>query len=180
MVEKTRERKVFTTAELFQNINERLKERGLLPEILDYGCAAEISVPVKSDAFDTIGVVNFGESEGICLDIYVVGDIGQTDGGMVLIGVYKTLEEDITAYKKMGDLNAEFVYAMREFVDDHWECFKWTGVSVVFFKDGNSVSEYSCPSKTAADGIVNMNLDKYDYALVMDHETGHVEKVVDG
>lgn len=53
-----------TTAELFGQINELLKEKELIPEILDYALAAYHPVPIKTYEFDLKSNLGYGGSEG--------------------------------------------------------------------------------------------------------------------
>lgn len=138
---KTR-KKPFTTVELFNVINELLKKKGVLPDILDYGIEATNPVELRSYQFDVIGIVNFGGSEGIYLDIYADGIVDNSNTHKKIeLGTYKTLRDDIDAFKVMGDLNAEFVFAARKFINEHLDDFEWFGFGVLFYK-GNS-DQYS-------------------------------------
>ena len=131
---KTR-KKPFTTVELFNVINERLKKKGVLPDILDYGIETSNAVELRSYQFDVIGIVNFGGSEGIYLDIYADGIVDDSNTRKKIeLGTYKTLHDDIDDFKVMGNLNAEFVFAARKFIDEHLDDFEWSGFEVLFYK----------------------------------------------
>lgn len=139
---KTR-KKPFTTTELFNIINEQLKEKCVLPEILDYGLATREICNMLNYQFDIVGIVNFGSSEGIYLDVYADGIVDDSNTRKRFsLGTYKTLHEDLEAFKVMGALNAEFVFAARKFINDHLDDFEWSGFSVRFYKDENDQYAY--------------------------------------
>ena len=119
----------YTTAELFNIIDKKLKENGKLPGILDYGLPEHSDIQIKSYEWDLIGIVNFGGSEGIYLDLYCRGETGN-DTKQVPVGTYKTLHEDLDAFKEMGDLNAEFVFETRSLVNKNMDDFTWMGYNI--------------------------------------------------
>lgn len=129
--------KPFTNAELFRLIWEMLKTE---PDtefdfgMLDYGIASGDVVPISNYQWDTIGIVNFGGSEGIYLDLYADGIVDASGiRKRVPFGTFKTLRDDKTAFGLMGVLNADFVYAMRHFLNEHLDDFEWTGFNVRFY-----------------------------------------------
>ena len=113
----------YTTAELFNIVNNSLEEKGLLPDILDYGLPEHSEIFIKDYGWDLIGIVNFGSSEGIYLDLFCVGETGNPGRNKVRVGTYKTLYETKEAFKSLGALNAEFVYEVKDFVKSHFEDF---------------------------------------------------------
>jgi len=114
-----RRNKPITTKVLFGIINQRLKEQGLLPDILENVCPARNEYQINGHHWDTIGIVNFGTNEGIWLDLYCY----YGNDKKIPIGSYKTLYDDKTAYKTMGELNAEFVFETNKYVRDHMDEF---------------------------------------------------------
>ena len=60
-----------TTEELFDKIQDRLKEKGRLPDILDYGLATHSPVPIKTYEFNLVNKLAHGGSEGIYLDLWI-------------------------------------------------------------------------------------------------------------
>lgn len=135
---KTR-KKPFTNAELFMLIWEMLKQDQNTEfdlEMLDYGLASGDVVPISNYQWDTIGIVNFGGSEGIYLDLFADGIVD--DSGCrkrVPLGTFKTLRDDKTAFGLMGILNADFVFSMRRFLNSHLDDFEWTGFNVRFYNN---------------------------------------------
>lgn len=124
----------YTTAELFNIIDKKLKENGMLPGILDYGLPEHSDIQIKSYEWDLIGIVNFGGSEGIYLDLYCYGNTGN-EKDKIPVGTYKTLERSREAYKTMGALCADFVYECFDFVNGNMEDFTWKGYGVYAAKN---------------------------------------------
>lgn len=115
--------KRLTNVELFKLIDRELDEKGLKDNAcLDYALAPREVFEIRRVEWDTIGIVNFGGNEGIFLDLYARGDTGN-EQKKIPLGTYKTLRESKEAFKAMGDLNAEFVFAVNSFVNGHLELF---------------------------------------------------------
>lgn len=171
---------LYHSDELFRLIDGRLKGAGVLPDILDYGLPTQEHHAIKTISWDTIGIVNFGSSEGIYLDIYLVGDIGGRKTERVKLGTYKTLSEDKGAFSAMSVLNAEFVFAMREFVNAHMDDFNWSGYDIHFYRDGKKVVGYTTARDlTSAKEFIRERgrRDGYEYAILINNETGKEERV---
>lgn len=97
-----------TTEELFNKIYGTLKEKGSLPDILDYGLATHNSVPITNYEFDLKNNLNYGGNEGIYLDLW----IGYYEGGKMQqkgLGTFKTLSTDNEAMHIMAALLADFI-----------------------------------------------------------------------
>ena len=131
----------YTTKELFNIIDKKLKEKGMLPGILDYGLPEHSDIQIKSYEWDLIGIVNFGSSEGIYLDLYCYGNTGN-EKDKIPVGTYKTLERSREAYKVMGALCADFVYECFDFVNRAMDDFTWTGYDVSVVKNGEKTPVY--------------------------------------
>lgn len=58
-----------TTEELFNKIRGILKEKGKLPDILDYGLAAHNPAPIRTCEFDLKSNLTYGGNEGIYLSL---------------------------------------------------------------------------------------------------------------
>lgn len=119
----------YTTVELFDKINNELKEKNLLPDILEYGIPNTRKHQILSYEWDLIGIVRHGGNEGIVLNLYCYGDTGN---GMqkTPVGIYKTLREDKDAFKALSDLNTEFVFAVRGLMQKNIDDFTWQGYNV--------------------------------------------------
>ena len=61
-------KKPMTTEELFEKIRGILKEKGRLPDILDYGLAANSPIPIKNYEYGLKNKLDYGGNEGIYLD----------------------------------------------------------------------------------------------------------------
>ena len=60
-----------TTEELFEKINSILKEKGKIPDILDYSLATSNPVPIRTYEFDLRSSLNYGGNEGIYLVLWI-------------------------------------------------------------------------------------------------------------
>lgn len=69
-------KKPMTTEELFEKIQGVLKEKGKLPDILDYGLATHRPVPITNYEFDLKSNLNYGGNEGIYLDLWIEYSVG--------------------------------------------------------------------------------------------------------
>ena len=174
----------YTNKELFSIINSRLKDAGVLPDILDYGLEASDEVAIRSYHWDTIGIVNFGGSEGIYLDIYAWGNVTQEDRQeKIKLATYKTLSESKQAFKVMSDLNAEFVFATKDFVNAHLDDFQWTGWTIRFY-DENDDNNYGVICYRNGDAIptakryLRQFSDRYSYAVVIENSTRKETKII--
>ena len=88
-----KEKRPMATGELFDKIFGILKEKGKLPNILDYGLAAYRIVPITNYEFDLKSNLDYGANEGIYLDLWIEYYVKRekTVNG---IGTFKTLRED--------------------------------------------------------------------------------------
>ncbi len=64
-------KKPMTTEELFERIRDILKEKGRLPDILDYALGSYCPVPVETYEFDLKSSLAYGGSEGIYLNLWI-------------------------------------------------------------------------------------------------------------
>ena len=142
----------YTNKELFNIITDQLKKQGLLPAILDYSLDEAIEAPIRSYFWNPVGTVDFGSSEGIYLEIYAEGDFGNGHQDRIHLGTYKTLFGDKAAFKTMGDLNADFVFACRDFIASNFDNFDWNGYYVRFFAGEKVLYTARCKSLAEARG----------------------------
>lgn len=141
-------KKPMTTEELFNKIQGILKEKGKLPDILDYGLATHNPVPIRTYEFDLKSDLAYGGSEGIYLSLwieYFVNDERHTDS----VGTFKTLDNSNEAMHIMADLLADFIIEEYDYVNANLDDFTWEGarhpVDVGFARTG--VERRSrCPS----------------------------------
>ena len=161
-----------TTKELFHKIRDILKEKGRLPEILDYGLATDKPVPIRNCDFELKNNLDYGGSEGIYLDLWMVSfEDGekQTCG----LGIFKTLDSSDGAMHIMADLLADFIIDATSYVNRNQDDFTWEGADVRAF-DGNGKPLhwcYSCGSMENALKRKNELLEKYPEVVVRDNAT---------
>lgn len=161
---------LFTNETLFNKILGILKEKNLLPDILDYSLAESYHVKeIKSYEWDTIGIVNFGGSEGIYLDVYAQGETGNGEE-KVRLGTFKTLERSREAFYVMAKLQTDFVYETYDFVSDNMEDFEWTGYNINLYRDGKRICGYSTAGKEGLKRILERHSD-FEYAEITDNAT---------
>ena len=134
-----KKRKKWNARELFIMIDEGLREKGLRPEkILDYSNAGSATELLLSEEFDVVPYVVHGSCEGIYMTILLeTGDNAQVFSShkpRLNLGTYKTLNTDKESYMKMAMLGAEFVFALRDYVNDHMDEFNWTGFDLWLFR----------------------------------------------
>ena len=176
---KNDKKRMYTNADLFYIILDRLKKKDLLPPILDYSLGAADIVKIKDISWDAIGRITFGSSEGIYLRIYIEGVI--SDGyDKAELGTFKTLEASKDAYKIMSDLNVEFIFELKDFVEENIDSFYWTGYTVEFFMDGKSQGEMTVSRKDRAINAIKKYMARHyraEYATITNNETDVVEIV---
>lgn len=138
--------KPMTTAEFFDKINGILKEKKLLPDILDYGLATYRPTPMLTYEYSVRNNLDYGESEGIYLDIWIMEY--DSDGKKIErgLGTYKTLKTDDEAMRAMAKLLADFIVEQGRYVNENLDDFTWTGVDVYPTKEDGEKSPfgYSC------------------------------------
>lgn len=161
-----------TTEELFDKICGMLKEKGRLPDILDYGLATHNPVPVTNYEFDLKSNLGYGSSEGIYLDFW----IEYCEGGQMQqkgLGTFKTLRTDNEAMYIMAALLADFIIEEYAYVNDNLDDFTWNGADVHPIDDLGKRSEwgYSCCTMEAALKKKDELLKKYPKVAVRDNAT---------
>lgn len=140
-----------TTGELFEKINSILKEKGKLPNILDYGHAMSNPVPIRTYEFDLGNSLNYGGNEGTYLNLWIKYRVGDEER-RAIIGTYKTLYEDDNAMHTMAALLADFIIEEYSYVNNNLDDFTWEGADVHALKEnGERVNwGYICGTMEAA------------------------------
>ena len=168
-----------TTVELFGQINELLKEKELIPEILDYALAAYHPVPIKTYEFDLKSNLGYGGSEGIYLDLWIDCNV---DGEMKRfeLGTYKTLWSNDEAMYIMAKLLADFIITEYDYVNSHLDDFTWFGADVYPIDENGERRDfgYSCGSMEKALEHNDEFLMKYPRVMVRNNVTRE-EKIYD-
>ena len=140
-----------TTEELFEKINSILKEKGKLPDILDYSLATSNPIPIRTYEFDLRNSLNYGGNEGIYLDLWIEYRV-ENEKRRAAIGTYKTLYEDDNAMHIMASLLANFIIEEHSYVNGNLDDFTWEGADVYALKDnGDRMSwGYTCGTMESA------------------------------
>lgn len=163
-------KKPMTTEEFFNKICSILKEKDLMPGILDYALATHIPVPMTTYEFDLRNNLGYGGNEGIYLYFwieYYQGDEKQRKE----IGTFKTLGTSIKDMYVMGKLLADFIVEEYSYVNAHLDDFTWEGADVhPIDENGETLSwGYSCGSIESALKKMNELFKKYPAAVVRDN-----------
>lgn len=163
---------LYTNKTLFTTITNTLKEKGLLPDILDYSQAKFEELPIKNYEFDILGDLNFGGNEGIYLEMYIEGYLGNNHT-KISLGTFKTLNEDIESLKTMAVLQANFMWYCREFVGDNLDDFTWEGRDVDFYKGDERTMGYTTRNNDSANRLIKRYYRyEWDYVIITNNENG--------
>ena len=113
-----------TTEELFDRIKGILKEKGKLPDILDYGLATHSPVAITNYEYGLKNKLDYGGSEGIYLDLWMEYS---ADGKRCTrdLGTFKTLRTDDEAMHIMAALLADFIIEEYAYVNANLDDFTW-------------------------------------------------------
>lgn len=171
-VEKEARTKPMTTEELFEMVCSILKEKNLMPDILDYWLADWHAVPIRTYEYDLRNNLGYGASEGIYLDLwieYYEEEKKQCKG----LGTFKTLGSNREAMQIMAKLLADFLVEESDYVNSHLDDFTWTGADVhAIGTDGKRVGwGYSCRSMEKALEKKDELLQKYPGVVVRNNAT---------
>lgn len=172
-------KKKYTNETLFDTIVSILKEKGLYPEGLDYDLAEQRTIcDMKTYEWTCKGDLAFGGNEGIYLDIYAVGDLG--DGNKkVRLGVFKTLGESREDFYMMAKLQADFIWETSVFVNAHMDDFTWTGYDLDYYNgDKKIISVTVGDEKSAKMSMYRKSLYyEFDHIIMTDNATGKQKRI---
>ena len=144
-------KKPMTTADLFNEIKTILKNKNMLPDILDYGIATSKPVPIRIYEFELKNNLDYGGSEGIYLDLWIEyyedNEWLKSD-----IGTFKTLEDGREAMHAMAGLLADFIIEGTAYINANIDDFTWTGADVWAFDENGKRLDwcYSCSNMERA------------------------------
>lgn len=165
-------KKPMTTEELFNKIYGILKEKDKLPDTLDYGLATSDPVPIRTYEFELKNNLDYGGSEGIYLDLWIVyyDDGERQKKGL---GTFKTLSASNEAMHTMASLLADFIIEEYDYVNKNLDDFTWEGADVhPIDEDGKKLSwGYTCGSMERALKTKEELLKKYPQVVVRDNAT---------
>ncbi|MCM1219772.1 MAG: hypothetical protein NC548_35265 [Lachnospiraceae bacterium] len=165
-------KKPMTTEEFFNKICSILKEKNLMPDILDYALATHDPVPMTTYEFDLRNNLGYGGNEGIYIHLW----IEYYQDGMKQrkeIGTFKTLGENREDMHVMGKLLADFIVEEYSYVNSNLDDFTWEGADVhAIDENGNKLGYgYSCGSMERALKKMEEILKRYPAAVVRDNRT---------
>lgn len=165
-------RRPITTEEYFNKICSILKEKALMPDILDYALATNNPIPMTTYEFDLKSSLAYGGSEGIYLDLWIEYHCG-TERIQKSLGTFKTLREDREAMQIMGRLLADFIVEEHTYVNANLDNFTWEGADVHAVDDNGKKIDwgYSCGSMERALIKKDELLKKYPSVIVRDNAT---------
>ena len=109
----------WTNRRLFDKIIERLGEKGVFPEILDYSLPEYESIEVTTCKVDCLGKLSIGENEGIRARMYLEGH-----SDFIPLGILKTLRNDKESWVAMGQLMIDFQRECMRFIQEHLDEFE--------------------------------------------------------
>ena len=171
MKQSTRKKPV-TTEELFDIICGILKEKGRLPDILDYGLATHNPVPIANYEYGLQNKLDYGGNEGIYLDLWMEYT---ADGKRCArdLGTFKTLSTDDEAMHIMAALLADFIIEEYVYVNANLDDFTWEGANVYPADESGERKGggYSCGTTEAALKRKDELLKKYPKVIVRDNAT---------
>lgn len=161
-----------TTEELFNRICGILKEKGKMPDILDYGLPTSNPVPIRTYQFDLRNKLAYGGSEGIYLDLWIEY-FANKEKQRKKLGTFKTLDESSEAMHIMAGLLADFTIEEYAYVNANIDDFTWEGADVhALDGDGKRCNwGYTCNTMEAALDKKDELLKKYPQIVVRNNET---------
>ena len=109
----------WTNRRLFNKIIEKLGEKGVFPEILEYTLPEYESIEVTTCKVDCLGKLSIGENEGIRVRMYLEGP-----SDFILLGILKTLRNDKESWDVMGQLMTDFQWECNRFIQEHLDEFE--------------------------------------------------------
>ena len=178
-----------TTEGLFDTICKILKEKGKLPDILDYGLATHSPVSITNYEYGLKNKLDYGGNEGIYLDLWIeyTAEGKKCANGL---GTFKTLRTDDEAIHIMAALLADFIIEEYAYVNANLDDFTWgarhpgdvgsaltgverRGVDVHVIEGSGEKSKwgYSCGTMEAALKRKDELLMKYNKVIVRDNAT---------
>lgn len=161
-----------TTEGLFDSVCKVLKEKGKLPDILDYGLATHNPVSITNYEYDLKNNLDYGGNEGIYLDLWIeyTAEGKKCASGL---GTFKTLRTDDEAMHIMAALLADFIIEEYAYVNANLDDFTWEGVDVHVIEESGEKSKwgYSCGTMEAALKRKDELLMKYNKVIVRNNAT---------
>lgn len=173
-MENKKEKHPMTTGELFELLCSKLKESGVwtekTDEFLDYALGSNRNVQILTPDFTIRNNLDYGDSEGIYLDLGITIYHGNEKPENRDLGTFKTLRRDDEAMREMASLLAELVIQIRQLDRDD---FRWTGANVTGIKESGERFSYSyiCPTMEMALKEKDKLLNRCPEVVVRDNRT---------
>lgn len=160
----------FTNKELFKEICNKVD---LPEEILDYTIPAWETVEITSYDWCIWNSLNFGNCEGIYLDIGA--EVSSPEHRIIRLGTFKTLQTSLSAMQEMGRLLADIVYVTNDFVNSNLDDFDWSGYEIRGIVDNCRLTTSSITYQTLAEAMneISRALNKYDAVQLFDRPKHH-------
>ena len=161
--------KILTTSNLVHDVLEQLKKTDFW-QILDYANLDKNEENILDIEFDVLATTKYGGNEGIYTDLWINGNIGNSQNNSYHICTCKTLYEDDEHFRQMALFGAEFQILSRKWIDQHFDQLIRTGVKLTCYKNEIEKAEYICCSKERAEEKLNilMKYGNYDKAVFFD------------
>ena len=109
----------WTNKKLFLEIMEKLKEKELVSDLVDYYLPDYERIEVTNYKVNCRGALSFGENEGIRIRLYLEGY-----NYFAPLGIIKTLRNDKESWDVMGQLMTDFQWECMRFIQDHIDEFE--------------------------------------------------------
>lgn len=169
--------KPMTTGELFSRIQDILKERSRLPDILDYGLPTYHPTPIRTYRFDLKNNLDYGSSEGIYTDLWIEY-YSNNEKRACGLGTFKTLDSSDEAMHLMAGLLADFIIEESVYIKTNLDDFNWEGADVYpLDEDDKRINwGYCCSSMKQALKKKEELLEKDQKVIVRDN-TIHKETI---
>lgn len=113
----------WTNRRLFDKIIEKLGEKGVFPDILEYSRPDFEEKEICSCEFDCFGKLAFGVVEGIHVRVYLMSDFMKPPE-IIELGRFKTLRDDKESWDVMGKLMTDFQWECMRFIQEHLDEFE--------------------------------------------------------
>jgi len=165
-------KKSMTTEDLFNKVCSILKEKGRMPDILNYGLPTNSPAPIRTYEFDLKGNFAYGGCEGIYLDLWIEYFMDR-ERHTSDCGTFKTLRHDDEAMHIMAGLLADFIIEESVYVNANLDDFTWEDADVhPYDESGKRLSwGHSCSSMEVAIKRKDELLKKYPQVVVRDNVT---------
>lgn len=135
----------YTMGELFQILKEKVSSSCDINQYqLDYqisGWSSDQTMKLRRENIWLNGVVEYGGSEGIYIDLSLYEDTGEKTEARGFATI-KTLDESDESLYRMAELMIRYKLALKELIRENEEDFRWEGFSVYPVVDDKPLLAY--------------------------------------